>query len=82
MEIVFSLKFKVSMVPYFHDLIKEHEERFRTLFPDIHLINKHHHLLHYPECIRKSGPLHHAWCMRFEAKRNMFKRHGSIWPKQ
>ncbi|KAE8743710.1 hypothetical protein FOCC_FOCC009661 [Frankliniella occidentalis] len=31
-------------------------------------INKHHHLIHYPDLIRKYGPVVLYWCMRFEGK--------------
>ena len=35
---------------------------------------KFHFLLHYPTQIRKLGPLHHLWCMRFEGKHQYFKK--------
>lgn len=31
-------------------------------------------MVHYPTCIRKTGPLLHSWCMRYEAKHNFFKK--------
>jgi len=76
-EIVFAPKLRLSILPYLSELIVQHENLFRKLFPDINPINKHHHLSHYCDCIRNSGPLH--WnCFRFEAKHRIFKRHGDI----
>lgn len=37
------------------------------------MINKFHHLTHYPECILWSGPLQLYNCMRYEAKHNELK---------
>lgn len=34
----------------------------------LHLIFKHHMLIHYPNVIRRLGPVLHSWMMRFEAK--------------
>jgi hypothetical protein len=39
----------------------------------IRFINKHHHLLHYVELIRKYGPLILYWAMRYEARHYFFK---------
>ncbi|KYQ46978.1 hypothetical protein ALC60_00120 [Trachymyrmex zeteki] len=78
MEIVFALKLRTSILPYLEDLIEMHEQLFRQLFPEIKLINKLHYLSHYSLCIRQSGSLRHVWCMRFEAKHNMFKKHGRV----
>lgn len=39
----------------------------------IHMVNKHHHILHYPEIIRKFGPLVLYWCVRYEARHLFFK---------
>lgn len=30
-------------------------------------------MIHYPQCIRKIGPILHMWCMRYEAKHKFFK---------
>lgn len=49
-------------------------EEFHELFPDVSPINKFHHLLHYPECIRRHGPSITNWCMRFESLHNTAKR--------
>jgi len=46
MEIVFAPTIPRSMLPYLSDLVNEHHA-FLTLFPDMNMINKHHHLVHY-----------------------------------
>lgn len=35
---------------------------------------KHHNVLHYPNTIRKTGPIIYSWMMRFEAKHQFFTR--------
>lgn len=77
-EIVFAPKLRLSILPYLSQLFKDHENLFRELFPDHSLINKMHHLSHYPDCIRHSGPLRQLNCLRFEAKHALFKKYGNI----
>lgn len=77
MEILFAPKIAPGQVAYLQELIADHHLMFRNLFPDINLINKHHHIEHYPECIRESGPMGLYWCMRFEAKHQGLKRHAA-----
>jgi len=76
-EIVFARKLTVTILPYLSELI-EHDVLFRKLFPNINRINKHHHLHHYPECIKRSGPLRWMNCFRFEAKHSILKKQGSV----
>lgn len=78
MEIVFSPKVTISILPYMQELINDHHQLFKKLFPDVNFINKHHHLTHYCDCIKMSGPLRNVWCMRFEAKHNVFKKHAIV----
>lgn len=42
------------------------------------MINKQHHMIHYPLCIRMSGPLYHMSCMKYELKHNFSKRFAHI----
>jgi hypothetical protein len=77
MEIVFAPKISPGQVEYLRLLITDHHLMMRKLFPGINLINKHHHVEHYPECIEESGPLGLYWCMRFEAKHQGLKRHAA-----
>ena len=53
--------------------IKEHHLLFLKLFPDSHLIPKHHHIVHYPRAIQLLGPLSQYSCMRQEAKHKPLK---------
>lgn len=67
-----------GIVPYLHELVKEHLQDFSQLFPNQNLINKHHHLVHYAECFVKFGPLQQSNCMRYEAKHMNFKKHAQV----
>jgi hypothetical protein len=78
MEIVFAPTINRSILPLLNELINDHNHTFLSLFPEKNMINKHHHLVHYPKCIDMFGPMVHLWCMRFEAKHHMFKRHASV----
>lgn len=50
---------------------------YRQLFKQ-DLIPKHHFILHYPNVIRKLGPLKKLWTMRFEAKHKALKTYSSV----
>ena len=78
MEICFAPKLDTGILPYLSALITEHHELFLEIYPEFHLINKHHHMVHYAQCIREFGPLLHMWCMRFEAKHQELKRYAHI----
>jgi hypothetical protein len=39
---------------------KEKKKKVKIVRP----LQKHHHLLHYPDLIRKYGPIVLYWCMR------------------
>ncbi|KAK3913146.1 INO80 complex subunit 1 [Frankliniella fusca] len=41
-------------------------------------INKHHHILEYPDIMREFGPIVHYWCMRMEGKFALPERYASI----
>ncbi|XP_036138783.1 uncharacterized protein LOC118644388 isoform X2 [Monomorium pharaonis] len=68
MEIVLAPKVTKSLMPYLQALTKDLMDTFRKLYPNINLINKFHHLIHYADCILWAGPLRCYFCMRFEAK--------------
>lgn len=78
MEIVFALKINKSLLQYLSHLIKDLFEVFKKRFPDIDFINKFHHLLHYVECIKWSGPLILYWCMKFELKHGQLKKRSHV----
>lgn len=48
MELVFLPKITKSLIPYLRTLITNFIQVFKKLFPEINLINKFHHLSHYP----------------------------------
>lgn len=66
-EILSHGHFSEELLHYLGFLLKE-------VFPDISLLPKHHFLEHYPELMRKFGPLGDFWTVRFEAKHSCFKR--------
>lgn len=59
---------------YFNILISEHHEIYRTTFPQVTLKPKHHYMLHYPEIMRRIGPLWTVCCLRWEAKHRPLKQ--------
>ncbi|KAK2845982.1 hypothetical protein Q7C36_010836 [Tachysurus vachellii] len=72
-NIIFSPTLTEGMTIYLKHLIIEHHQLFKKLFPEKNLLPKHHIMIHYPQCIRKIGPILHMWCMRYEAKHKFFK---------
>ncbi|KAK3920036.1 Laminin subunit alpha-2 [Frankliniella fusca] len=44
----------------------------------IRMINKHHHMIHYCDMIRKMGNLVLYWCPRYEAKHYFFKLAATV----
>ena len=77
-EILVAPKIPRSILPYLEEMIVDYLELFRELFPNMPLLNKHHHLAHYPECIRQTGPPVLTWCMRFEGANALLNRHGKV----
>jgi hypothetical protein len=47
-------------------LIKDHHNLFKSLYPDRPLISKRHFLIHYGCMIAMFAPLVKLWCMRLE----------------
>lgn len=78
MEIVFAPKVAVSLISYLKALITDFLQKFKKLFPTINMINKFHHLMHYPHCILWSRPLQLYNCMRYEAKHNEIKVRAQV----
>ncbi|XP_039310773.1 uncharacterized protein LOC113005926 isoform X1 [Solenopsis invicta] len=76
-EIVFIPIASPSQAPYLQDLVLEFVSSFKELFPNVALINKFHHLMHYWEYLLKSGPLKSIVCLRYEAKHSIFKKYKS-----
>jgi len=77
-EILVAPKIPKSILPLLSDMINDYLDLFIELFPNQPLINKHHHLVHYVECIRQTGPPVHLWTMRFEGANAILSRHGKV----
>ena len=42
-----------SIVPYIRDMIQEHHQEFRDLYPDASITSKMHYMVHLPEWMLK-----------------------------
>lgn len=73
-DLVFSDVCSLGSSIYLKCKIEDHHSLFRAVFPEKNLIPKHHMLVHYPQVMRKVGPLSRCSSMRFEAKHNESKR--------
>jgi len=73
-DLVFSDVCAVGDSVYLKAKIEDHHALFRTVFPDRNMLAKHHILIHYPQVMRKVGPLSRCSSIRFEAKHNEAKR--------
>ena len=78
LEIVFAEKIVVGQIALLESLIFQHHILYKQLFPHVSMMNKHHHMVHYPTCIRMFGPMSRMSCMRHEAKHNFFKKHAHM----
>lgn len=58
-------------------LISEHHILYMDLFKES-LKPKHHYLIHYPQIMKKMGPLKHVSCIRFEAKHKEIKQNAKV----
>lgn len=75
-EIVFSTEITQYMLSELERCIELHERTFCTLFPEVNLINKHHHLRHYVSFIIRRGPIVLYCCLRYEAKHFEIKKNN------
>ena len=71
-RIVFSFEVTEHMILYLSDLIESYLSGFKSLYG--HLIQKQHHLIHYPSVILDMGSLMNYQCQRCEAKHRLFKK--------
>jgi len=74
-EIVTLKSIQPSYALLLKTLISEHHQLYLKLF-NTNLKPKHHHLLHYPDIMKKVGPLSHLWSMRYESKHRESKLTG------
>lgn len=64
-------------LPALESKIKLHHQLYQQLFHDS-LKPKHHFLVHYPEIIKKCGPVGGMSCFRNEAKHQKFKEYAHV----
>lgn len=77
-SIVFSPVVSVGLCVFLKQLVIDHHDLFKTLYPDRPLTPKHHFMTHYWRIMIKFGPLLKLWCMRFESKHGPLKRHAHV----
>lgn len=75
MTITYSIEIGEDDVQRLEELIENHLDRL-VIVHLLSLIFKHHMLIHYPNCIRRSGPVKLGWMMRYEAKHKNFTDHA------
>lgn len=75
MQIIYSPVITEREIKLLEKHIQQHLKAVIEIFKCT-LIPKHHFLLHYPECIRKMGPLIHLWTMRLESKHKVLTEIG------
>ncbi|XP_061568422.1 uncharacterized protein LOC133422444 [Cololabis saira] len=73
-ELSLCTEFTEESIQYLQSKIQDHREKLKEAFPDFTLRPKHHYIEHYPDLVRRFGPLVHLWTMRFEGKHRFFKR--------
>lgn len=73
-EIVFSLEINDQMIMELDEYLETYENLLRELFPNLRLMNKHHHIRHYVEMIKQHGPPYFYNCLRYEAKHAEIKQ--------
>ncbi|KAI3363583.1 hypothetical protein L3Q82_001177 [Scortum barcoo] len=73
-ELVLSPVFTEDVIQYLSMKISDHRQLLQEVFPDVKLRPKHHYIEHYPQMIRRFGPLVHFWTIRFEGKHKVFKK--------
>jgi hypothetical protein len=74
LEIVFCPTNSLSMIHQLKEYIHEHHTLFHKLFPDVPMINRHHHITHYPYCILMKGPMILYCVSRMESKHLSYKK--------
>ena len=73
-QIVYSPVISETTIQELKDLIADYLGTFSRIYPNSHLLPKHHYMVHIPNLVRQCGPPVHSNCMRFEAAHQYFKR--------
>lgn len=71
-EFSLSPTFSEGTICYLQSKITDHRQVLSEVFPQFTLKPKHHYIEHYPELIRRFGPLVKLWTMRFNGKTSLF----------
>lgn len=66
--ISFSNKLTESMIKDLSEAVSRFQNLFKECFPLTNAINKMHHIAHYSQVCRESGPVANCSCMMYEAK--------------
>ena len=53
MDYVLAPAISLDCVVHLRELIRDHHETFKELYPTCSIIPKMHYIIHYPECIEK-----------------------------
>lgn len=72
-EICFAPVVHESEISFLDCQIHDHLTLFHHTFPNSKILPKHHFVQHYPEMIKKFGPLVKCCTIRFEGKHKYFK---------
>lgn len=72
-NILLCFQLTIGQIALLQDLLSTYINLRENEFPNDRLKPKHHFILHYPQLIRKFGPLRHLWTLRFESKHQYFK---------
>lgn len=70
-DLIFLTKVTDGTIGQLKFSIKRHHELFKEFFGK--LKPKFHFIIHYPELLRKFGPLVNYWCMRYESRHRELK---------
>lgn len=77
-DLILAPSFNADTLCELNDLIAIHHSKYLELFPDSHLMPKHHFITHYTTIVKKLGPLKKMWTIRYEAKHKEIKQYALI----
>ncbi|KAK3911494.1 Chaperone protein DnaJ [Frankliniella fusca] len=77
-EIACAPRLPRNVIPYLRRLLETFRVTWYNLFPNVHPINKFHHLMHLPDNILRKGPQRAYWCFKEEGKNCPLRRHVVI----
>ena len=78
LDIIYAPIVSVVNTVYLKHIIQEHHIQFKQLFPELNMINKHHHMIHYPLILQMAGPLVNMQCLKYELKHGFSKRLAAV----